>query len=481
MGIINKIKIFFLLIPVFIFTQESNDIFLKTFVIDTLFHNVEKKQTLYSISKIYNVSVEDIKRYNSKIKGSRLSRKMILKIPIKKQVEPEIKFLEKSNDTLDFSVSNLNNIVLNLLDSVVKKKIVKVALLAPFKLDQIELDSVDNSKKFLKNLNLTTISLDFYSGVIMALDKAKERGVNIELNVLDTKNNLDTISNLLKENKLDEFDFVLGPFIPRNINLVSKKNQDFKTTIVSPLSSKEIEINKNVVQSMPSKVNQRKIMLNYIDSLIEIDSDPCVMIIYDNESLDIKKKLNEKFPYAELINTDENNGFVDPEITDSLLVSTKNNYVFLESENLNTIASVSSLLNSQISDERNIAMMTTFRSDIYENENISFEHLGNLNFTYPSYYFPQYENEEIGVFNNKYLEEFGKRPNKIAIRAHDITLDMVFRIAIKRKFKKSIEIGETGYLQNKFNYSNYNQGFINESVYLIKHEKLNIKEIKIKN
>ena len=165
----------------------------------------------------------------------------------------------------------------------------------------------------------------------MALDKAKERGVNIELNVLDTKNNLDTISNLLKENKLDEFDFVLGPFIPRNINLVSKKNQDFKTTIVSPLSSKEIEINKNVVQSMPSKVNQRKIMFNYIDSLIEIDSYPCVMIIYDNESLDIKKKLNEKFPYAELINTDENNGFVDPEITDSLLVSTKNNYVFLES------------------------------------------------------------------------------------------------------------------------------------------------------
>jgi hypothetical protein len=71
MGIINKIKIFFLLIPVFIFTQENNDIFLNTFVIDTLLHNVEKKQTLYSISKIYNVSVEDIKKYNSQIKGSR--------------------------------------------------------------------------------------------------------------------------------------------------------------------------------------------------------------------------------------------------------------------------------------------------------------------------------------------------------------------------------------------------------------------------
>ena len=46
-------------------------------------------------------------------------------------------------------------------------------------------------------------------------------------------------------------------------------------------------------------------------------------------------------------------GLVDPEITDSLLVEQKNNLVFLESQNLNVITSVSSLLNSQISNRKN--------------------------------------------------------------------------------------------------------------------------------
>ena len=229
---------------------------------------------------------------------------------------------------------------------------------------------------------------------------------------------------------------------------------------------------------MPSKSNQRDKMFSHLDSLIIDNPDPCVMIIYDNKNIIVKDKLLKRFPYAELINTDNNNGYVDPEITDSLLVSTKNNFVFLESENLNIITSVSSLLNSQISVERKISMMTTFRSDVYENENISFEHLGNLNFTYPSYYMPVYNNKKINLFNSSYLEEFGKRPNKIAIRGYDITLDLVLRVANKKKFVKSVEMGETEYLQNKFNYFPLNKGFINKSIYLIKHEKLNIIELK---
>ena len=311
----------------------------------------------------------------------------------------------------------------------------------------------------------------------MALGKGKENGINFELEVIDTKNDYDSIVKILKNNKIEKYDFVLGPLIPRNINQVSRLSVKSKTPIVSPLSSKDIEINENIFQSMPSKKDQRERMFKYIDSLIIDDPDPCVMIIYDDKNESVKDELNKRFPYAELINTDKNNGYVDPEITDSLLVSTKKNFVFLESENLNTITSVSSLLNSQISNERNISMMTTFRSDVYENENISFEHLGNLNFTYPSYYLPVYDDEKINLFNNLYLDDFGKRPNKIAIRGYDITLDLILRVAFRKKLIKSIDLGETNYLQNKFNYFPFKKGFINKSIYLIKHKKLNIIEL----
>ena len=52
------------------------------------------------------------------------------------------------------------------------------------------------------------------------------------------------------------------------------------------------------------------------------------------------------------IKINDTQSFVDPEITDSLLVYSKKNFVFLESQNLNVITSVSSLLNSQVSEER---------------------------------------------------------------------------------------------------------------------------------
>ncbi len=475
---IRQIKLVFSLLPLIIYSQEYNYDVSSSYIIDTLLHKVERKQNLYLISKIYKITVDDIKKYNPQIKGSRLSRKMLLKIPVKRKIQAENVVSTIKNDSISFLSKKSDFITANLMDSVFRKRSVKIALLAPFKLDQVELDSVENSKLFLKNLNLTTISLDFYSGAITALHKAKKKGIDIEFDVIDTKNDSSAISIITKNKKIEDYDFIIGPLIPRNINQFSIKNVKSNTPIVSPLSSKEIKIIDNVVQSMPSKLSQRNEMLRHIDSLILDNPDPCVMIIYDNDNESVKERLIEKFPYAELINTDNNNGYVNPEITDSLLVTTKNNFVFLESDNLNTITSVSSLLNSQISKERKILMMTTFRSDVYENENISFEHLGNLNFTYPSYYLPVYDNEKINLFNSLYLEEFGKRPNKIAIRGYDITLDLILRVANKRKLIKSIEIGETEYLQNKFNYFPFKKGFINKSIYLIKHEKLNVLEIK---
>ena len=478
MGITKKIKILFFLLPVLIYAQENNPEMTSSYVVDTLIHKVQRKQNLYLISKIYKITIEEIKKYNPQIKGSRLSRKMLLNIPVIRKVESKIIALSKKEDSQNFVIKKLDFISVNLMDSVLRKKSIKIALLAPFKLDQIQLDSIKDSKLFLKNLNLTTISLDFYSGAITALNEARKIGIDFYMEVLDTKNDVNAISNILEQIKVEDFDFIIGPLIPRNINQVSNKSIKSRTPIVSPLSSKEIDVIENVVQSMPSKSNQRDKMFSHLDSLIIDNPDPCVMIIYDNKNIIVKDKLLKRFPYAELINTDNNNGYVDPEITDSLLVSTKNNFVFLESENLNIITSVSSLLNSQISVERKISMMTTFRSDVYENENISFEHLGNLNFTYPSYYMPVYDNEKINLFNSSYLEEFGKRPNKIAIRGYDITLDLVLRVANKKKFVKSVEMGETEYLQNKFNYFPLNKGFINKSIYLIKHEKLNIIELK---
>ena len=475
MGMKNLLFVILILFSFFIQSQNDMSQYEEIYAIDTILHKVKRKETLYSISKIYSVSVKDLKKFNPNIQGNKLSRKMLLAIPVKRLLErKKIIVQNKKNKKNDIPTNARNKI--DLRDSVFKKKIIKFALIAPFKLDEVELDSIENTKELLKDLNLTTIALDFYSGSIMAVKELSNIGLDIELKIIDNENDKNKINEIISENDFNYFDFVVGPFIPRNINQFSNAISKTKIPIISPLTTNEIIINKNVFQSIPSKKLQRERMVKYIDSLILKEPDPCVMIIYNEKSNQVKENLLERFPYAELINTDVTNGFVDPEITDSLLVSSKKNFVFLESENLNTITSVSSLLNSQISNERSIKLMTTYRADIYENENISFEHLGNLNFTYPSYHKPIYD---VGMqdFIENYFDEFGKQPNKISIRAYDLTLDLLLRSAYKKTLFKSYSVGETEFLQNKFDYENNSGGFSNKAIYLIQHEKLNIFEL----
>jgi len=454
------------------FSQDENQNLESSSVIEFIEHKVKRKQTLYTISNLYDVPINLIKQYNPSIKGDKISKKMVLKIPFITTAVLEESIKEIVEKVLVSTRTNRN-----LFDSVPKKKSIKFGFIAPFNLNKIEIDSIENTKKYLEKLNLSTLSLDFYSGTLSAVEEAKKLGIKIHIDVYDNKNSFDEIDKLSDNKNINSYDFILGPFIPRNLNRLSLNLKDSKVPIVSPLTSKKIQINKNVFQSVPSIQSQREMMFTHVDSLIIKDPDPCVMIIYDRSTELVKEKLLKRFPYAELIDTDLTMGLVDPEITDSLLVEKKNNLVFLESQNLNVITSVSSLLNSQISKERNINLLSTYRSETYENENISYQQLGNLNFTYPSYFIPNY-GDELNELNALFIENFGKLPNKIALRGYEITLDLILRTAHRRKLVKSIDLGETSYFQNRFDYVNKEQGYINQSVFLVKHDDLEVLEIK---
>lgn len=52
-------------------------------------HKVRRKETLYGIAKRYNITEDDIKRYNRELYSAQLRKKMVLKIPKYKRVKPD--------------------------------------------------------------------------------------------------------------------------------------------------------------------------------------------------------------------------------------------------------------------------------------------------------------------------------------------------------------------------------------------------------
>ena len=435
-------------------------------------HTVQKKETIFSLSNKYGLSMNEIIKANPGIQINKLKRRSILIIPLRKKnvAKNEINVVVESlkNDSINLSDFKLND----LTKEKFKKIDFELAFLAPFKLNTIVLDSIEDTEKTLSEVNLTTISINFYNGLSYAVEELKDLGINVNVSIYDTENDLNKI-NELKSLDLKKFDLIIGPFISRNFN---QFNSDNTSLIVSPLVENGISVKENVLITTTDNSLKSSRVFDIIDSEIALMEDQCAIIISDSENISSKSKLIKRFPNAEVINIDEENLFVDPKITDSLMGVNKQNWVFLETSKINVISSVTSLLNSQNNYDRKIRLFSTVSSENYENSNISLEKLGNLNFIYPSNSKPS-TSFEYNNFYDRFIEKFGNEPDRISIKARDITYDLVLRIAVFKKFENSLQYGETTYFQNKFDYTFKDNFYRNRSFFILRHRGLEILEI----
>ena len=133
------------------------------------------------------------------------------------------------------------------------------------------------------------------------------------------------------------------------------------------------------------------------------------------------------------------------------------------------------MLNAQKRIDRQVQLITHYRSPNYDDINISKKHLGNIKFTFPSYFFEKKDSILI-KFENNYSNKFGKNPNRISIKGYDLTMDIALRIAIADNFLDAINLGESKYLLYNFNYSK-NMTIANYSSFLVQHQQDTIVEI----
>ena len=85
------------------------------------------------------------------------------------------------------------------------------------------------------------MTLDFYSGVLMAIDSARVLGLNIDVKIFDSNESKTTsnVANLIKNNNLQNADAVIGPFYQQNAEETAAILGVNKIPVISPLT-KEI-------------------------------------------------------------------------------------------------------------------------------------------------------------------------------------------------------------------------------------------------
>ena len=216
-------------------------------------------------------------------------------------------------------------------------------------------------------------------------------------------------------------------------------------------------------------------MFTYLDRVI--DTTQNVVIVADSLNRFIEKQLKTQFPWAISLRPQKGD-YILSELADSLLVDSLPNKVILETQSFPLIANAVSQFNAQNSVDRKVQLFTSYRSNAYNNENLTRKVLGGIKFTYPLGFKPlDYSSNEI--FIESFENRFGKRPNKESIRGYDLVMDLILRTAVSNNLEKSLEYGETQYLSNRFLYElDENESYTNKALFLLQHQGYEILEIK---
>lgn len=417
------------------------------------FYEVQPKEGFFRLKVKLGLSEADIIELNPYAKDG-LKEGMILKVPKK-----------NSSETL----------IIDLEQHIVNTSKKNIALMLPFRAQRWDADSLETNKELLRSDAMLRIALDFYSGVLMAAEFAKDNGISVDIVVYDTEADVSKVSEIIARNNFEHIDAVIGPLLRKNVEKAASELKRTSTPVFSPLSNKEMKISSNFFQTLPTDEMLGAAMLNYLKE----NSDGKNVILVNDE----KKNASKMAIVSTLQNvrtiSSQSKGYLVAEDILPQFVETMDNWVILESSDPVLVSNVIGLLNG-VPDEFKIRLFTLDKNVAYDYHDVSNVHLAKLEFTFPSVN-KSHNYKEKTPFFVSYQNKYGVLPNRYAIRGFDVAYDILLRLASTNDIYEAVETyAETEYVENKFHYSKtLFSGYQNHALYIIKYnQELQFEEVK---
>jgi LysM repeat protein len=228
------------------------------------YYEVKKKDTLYSLARKYDVTIADIVNTNPELRWG-LKPGQVIKIP-KKAEEPD---LIAEDEILHSDTAMLySSYSCDTIRHIGKTKPVKVALILPLMSRQINRlynDTLKGNVTLQRNAKTGSLYYEFYQGVLVALDSLKNAGYSISLNVYDTQADTAETKRIINRMKYDIPDMIIGPAFPENIKLVLNFASRNGIPIVSPFYNRSEQLNSyhEIFQVTPTREVQTNAIAEY--------------------------------------------------------------------------------------------------------------------------------------------------------------------------------------------------------------------------
>ena len=189
-----------------------------------LVHEVQKGETLYSLSKEYSVTIDEIIEVNPELsprKNTKVKRGYLLNIPYSSKAPQQSKTIN-AKDTFS------------------------IAVVLPF----------------ASNNTISERVVEYYRGILLATHAAKSAGYSVEVSAFEEPSQKESIQPLLDEVSQSKFDFIVGPLYPTHFNDICDFAKNNKQRTIIPFSSKVSNASSNpfiYLLNTPGAMANRKI------------------------------------------------------------------------------------------------------------------------------------------------------------------------------------------------------------------------------
>lgn len=183
-------------------------------------HKVKRKETVFSVSREYGISEQDLIAANPELKeGMKKGQLLCIPYPSATPVQPT----QKEDP---YAIPPSNNDLFRSSKEIPKEiSTIKAALLLPFQEDKR--------------------MVEYYEGFLMAVDSLKRTGTSIDLYVYDCGKEVSSLNAILAKSEMKKMDVIFGPMHQQQVQPLSAFAQKNNIRLVIPFTSKGEEVFNN--------------------------------------------------------------------------------------------------------------------------------------------------------------------------------------------------------------------------------------------
>ena len=243
-----------------------------TFSDSVILYTVLPHETMYSISKRFMISVEEISAAND-IKNNKIRKGDVIKIPVKKEKVTKVEIrkvevIKEKNPDEELSFKT--------------KGQYKIVYFLPFALDG-------------GSDNLRGISTEFLMGAQLAMDSLERMGLNATIQVIDASSDTTKFREQLNSKEVKNCDLIFGPFHGKTVEIAADWAKANKVRLVSPLFSatKILEENPYIYNAVNSDITLIEGSAKYLAE--NKRADQIVLIKVDAKDDELYQAFRAKF------------------------------------------------------------------------------------------------------------------------------------------------------------------------------------------